>query len=170
MRHYSRGGRELLGPLHRWGPRETVAWFAARGVALKTEADGRMFPVTDDSGTIVDCLRQAAEAAGVTVRTRCGVQAASRGFEVALTTGETMACDRLLLATGGCRAVAAGELDTDGIALVSPVDLNSGTLEDAAGNNAALTFTSPSTSFSAASRSRPGAPLATSGAGAPAAT
>jgi predicted Rossmann fold flavoprotein len=62
-----------------------------------------MFPVTDDSGTIVDCLRRAAEAAGVTVRTRCGVQAASRGFEVALTTGETMACDRLLLATGGGR-------------------------------------------------------------------
>ena len=101
VRHYPRGGRELLGPLHRWGPRETVAWFAARGVALKTEADGRMFPVTDDSGTIVDCLRRAAEAAGVTVRTRCGVQAANRGFKVALTTGETAACDRLLLATGG---------------------------------------------------------------------
>jgi predicted Rossmann fold flavoprotein len=101
VQHYPRGGRELRGPFHHWGPRETVAWFAARGVALKTEADGRIFPVTDDSGTIVDCLRRAAEVAGVTVRTRCGVQAARPGFEVALTTGETMACDRLLLATGG---------------------------------------------------------------------
>jgi predicted Rossmann fold flavoprotein len=101
VRHYPRGGRELLGPLHRWGPRETVAWFAARGVTLKAEVDGRMFPVTDDSGTIVGCLQQAAGAAGVTVRTQCGVQAARGGFEVELTTGGTVACDRLLIATGG---------------------------------------------------------------------
>ncbi len=54
--HYPRGGRELLGPFHRWQPRDTIAWFAARGVELKTEEDGRMFPVTDDSATIADCL------------------------------------------------------------------------------------------------------------------
>lgn len=101
VRHYPRGGRELLGPLHRWGPRETVAWFAARGVALKAEADGRMFPVTDDSGTIVGCLQRAAAAAGVTLRTQCGVQAARAGYEVELTPGGTVACDRLLIATGG---------------------------------------------------------------------
>ena len=101
VRHYPRGGSELLGPFHRWGPRETVAWFAARGVELKTEADGRMFPVTDDSATVVDCLRRAAVAAGVAVRTRCGVRAARAGFAVELTTGETVGCDRLLIATGG---------------------------------------------------------------------
>ncbi|MDD2763256.1 MAG: NAD(P)/FAD-dependent oxidoreductase [Opitutaceae bacterium] len=100
-RHYPRGGRELLGPFHRWGPRETMAWFAARGVTLKTEADGRVFPTTDDSGTVVDCLRRAAEKAGITVRTRCGVQAVRAGYEVNFTTGGTVACDRLLLATGG---------------------------------------------------------------------
>ena len=54
-----RGGRELLSAFSRWSPRETVAWFEARGVALKTEADGRMFPVTDDSQTIIECLRPA---------------------------------------------------------------------------------------------------------------
>jgi hypothetical protein len=101
VRCYPRGGRELRGPFHHWGPRETVAWFAARGVALKTEADGRMFPVTDNSKTIVDCLRRAAEMAGVVLHTRCGVLAARPGFEVELTTGEILACDRLLLATGG---------------------------------------------------------------------
>ena len=101
VRHYPRGGRELLGPLHRWGSRETVAWFAARGVALKTEADGRMFPVTDDSATVVRCLQRAAVAAGVTLRPQCGIQAARAGFEVELTTGGTVACDRLLIATGG---------------------------------------------------------------------
>ena len=112
-RHYPRGGPELRGPLHRWGPRETAAWFAAHGVALKTEADGRMFPVTDDSATVVDCLRGAAERRGIVVRTGCGVRAARPGFTVELATGEALACDRLLLATGGTQgssglAIAAG--------------------------------------------------------------
>ncbi|HTX67033.1 MAG TPA: NAD(P)/FAD-dependent oxidoreductase [Opitutaceae bacterium] len=113
VRHYPRGGAELRGPLHRWGPRETVAWFAAHGVPLKTEADGRMFPVTDDSATVVDCLRGAAERAGIAVQTGGGVRAARPGFTVELATGGTLACDRLLLATGGTQgsgglAIAAG--------------------------------------------------------------
>src|SRR5579885_3008984 len=49
VKFYPRGARELLGPFTRFGPRDTVAWFADRGVELKTEADGRMFPITDDS-------------------------------------------------------------------------------------------------------------------------
>jgi predicted Rossmann fold flavoprotein len=122
VRHYPRGGRELLGPFHRWGPREMTAWLAGRGVALKTEADGRMFPVTDDSVTIVDCLQQAATAAGVTVRTRCGVQAVRPGFEVALSNGETVACDRLLIATGGGKAGGGFELARQlGHTIESPV-------------------------------------------------
>ena len=110
VRNYPRGGRELLGPFHRWGPRETVAWFAARGVELRAEADGRMFPVTDDAATVVDCLQRAAAAAGVTVRTRCGVQSVRPGFEAGLTTGETVHCDRLLIATGGGKAGGGIEL------------------------------------------------------------
>ena len=110
VRHYPRGGRELLGPFHRWGPRETAAWFAAHGVELKAEADGRMFPVTDDAGTVVDCLQRSAAAAGVTMRTRCGVQSVRPGFEVGLTTGETVRCDRLLIATGGGKVGGGCEL------------------------------------------------------------
>jgi predicted Rossmann fold flavoprotein len=110
VRGYPRGGRELLGPFHRWQPRDTVAWFAARGVELKTEADGRMFPVTDDSATVVDCLLAAAERAGVRLRLRTAVEsaapAAGGGFAVRLGTGETAACERLLLATGGGRESA----------------------------------------------------------------
>jgi len=64
---YPRGSRELLGPFLQFGPEETVAWFARRGVPLKTETDGRMFPVTDDSATIINCFQQAARAAGVQV-------------------------------------------------------------------------------------------------------
>ena len=60
---FPRGSRELIGPFHRFGTADTVAWFKARGVSLKTEKDGRMFPVTDDSATIVDCLTGAAKAA-----------------------------------------------------------------------------------------------------------
>jgi predicted Rossmann fold flavoprotein len=111
VRHYPRGGRELLGPLHRWGPRETIDWFAAHGVATKAEADGRVFPTTDDSQTIVDCLQQTATAAGVQVVLHHGVAqaraVAAAGFEVTLTSGGTVACDRLLLATGG-NAASAG--------------------------------------------------------------
>jgi predicted Rossmann fold flavoprotein len=111
---YPRGSRELLGAFNRWQPRDTVAWFEARGVTLKTEADGRMFPVTDDSQTIVDCLTGAARTAGVVLRTQCGVKTAARdatgGFELALTTGEVVTCDRLLLATGGNKSNAGFEI------------------------------------------------------------
>jgi predicted Rossmann fold flavoprotein len=111
---YPRGGRELLGAFHRWQPRDTVEWFAARGVETKTEADGRMFPVTDDSATIVDCLTRAAESAGVTVRTSLGVRKAERlgragaapDFWLTLTDASTQRCDRLLLATGGNKSSA----------------------------------------------------------------
>ncbi|MEQ1746904.1 MAG: NAD(P)/FAD-dependent oxidoreductase [Saprospiraceae bacterium] len=68
VQHYPRGSRELLGPFLRFGPADTVEWFARRGVRLKTEADGRMFPDTNDSQTIVECLWNAAKAAGVQVR------------------------------------------------------------------------------------------------------
>ena len=75
---YPRGRRELLGAFHRWQPRDTVEWFAQRGIELKTEADGRMFPVTDDSATIVACLEGAAAMAGVRVVLRTGVKAVER--------------------------------------------------------------------------------------------
>ena len=104
VKRYPRGHRELLGAFHRWQPRDTVEWFEKRGVALKTEEDGRMFPVTDSSQTIVDCLQGAAEKAGVRVILRTGLKSVSKsaaGFEVTLTNGETVSGDKLLLATGG---------------------------------------------------------------------
>lgn len=104
-KRYPRGGRELIGPFSRWSPRETVAWFEARGVTLKTEEDGRMFPVTDTSATIVECLETAAERAGVVIHTKMGVRTAEAleagGFVLTLTDGEPFTTDRLLLATGG---------------------------------------------------------------------
>jgi predicted Rossmann fold flavoprotein len=113
VKRYPRGGRELLGAFHRWQPRDTIAWFAERGVQLKTEEDGRMFPTTDDSATIVECLQNAARQAGVQLLT-LGVRKAERvnrageppSFWLTLTDGSGGRCDRLLLATGGNRASA----------------------------------------------------------------
>jgi predicted Rossmann fold flavoprotein len=103
VQHYPRGGKALRGAFTRFQPKDTVAWFTRRGVTLKTEADGRMFPITDDSATIVDCLAQAARKAGVTLYTGSpvvSVEAKSSGFAVQLKSGQPLRCDRLLLATG----------------------------------------------------------------------
>ncbi len=65
---YPRGGMALRGAFTRFQPADTVKWFEERGAPLKTEADGRMFPVTDSSETIANCLRESARSAGVTVQ------------------------------------------------------------------------------------------------------
>jgi predicted Rossmann fold flavoprotein len=104
--HYPRGQEALRGPFSRFQPRDTVDWFASRGVPLKTEPDGRMFPVTDSSQTVVDCLEREAQRTGVRMRTGCDILSIERapdGFLIRLAAGETVACKRLLLATGSNR-------------------------------------------------------------------
>jgi len=139
---YPRGERALLSPFQKFSARDTVAWFEERGVKLKTERDGRMFPTTDSSETIVHCLMDAAQSAGVKFRLNCAVEAAAKmadgrfeltlaaerrtpighAGEVPVTLGEKLQCDKLLLATGGCRAAVAGQLATSlGHTLVPPV-------------------------------------------------
>ncbi len=123
---YPRGGKALLGPFTKFSARDTVAWFEARGVKLKTEADGRMFPTTDSSQTIVDCLMNAAQKAGVKLRLNCAVESVVKNaegeFELTLAGGEKISGDRLLLATGGCRAAAAGQMAVSlGHQIESPV-------------------------------------------------
>lgn len=107
--NYPRGGKALRGAFSRFQPKDTVAWFEQRGVLLKTEADGRMFPITDDSATIVECLSGAARQAGVQVKTRSPIASVERidpegsktGFRLQLKAqAGYVECDRLLLATG----------------------------------------------------------------------
>jgi predicted Rossmann fold flavoprotein len=81
IKNYPRGSRELLGPFMQFGPEQTVQWFEQRGVQLKTESDGRMFPVSNDSQTIVDCLMRAAQQAGVRVLTSTRVEKIVRESE-----------------------------------------------------------------------------------------
>ncbi len=111
MAHYPRGARELRGPFHHFGPAETVAWFTDEGVALKTEDDGRMFPVSDSSATIVDALTAAARRAGVEVRLRSAVGALRRegdGFACELADGALLRASGVVLATGGRTSAGAG--------------------------------------------------------------
>lgn len=114
--HYPRGHQSLIGPFHRWGTVDTVDWFQARGVELKTESDGRMFPITDDSQTIIDCLTQSAEQAGVVVKKSTGVSSIKKHdpdkslFEVQTDHGYQFSTKSILLATGGTRLAAGARL------------------------------------------------------------
>ena len=123
VKRYPRGSRELLGAFHRFQPRDTIAWFAERGVELKTEEDGRMFPTTDRSETIVECLSRAAEQARVRVRLKTALLDAQppratversaaevSRFRLWLSGGEALDCDRLLIATGGNRSSAGWQI------------------------------------------------------------
>jgi predicted Rossmann fold flavoprotein len=122
---YPRGERALIAPFKQFQASDAVAWFAERGVKLKTEDDGRMFPITDSSQTIIDCLLNAARDAGVKLRPNCGVESVQKksdGFELKLSNSETLTCNKLLLATGGCRTPALGQLAVSlGHSLESPV-------------------------------------------------
>ena len=107
VQNYPRGGKALLGAFTRFQPLDTIAWFTAHGVNVKTEADGRMFPITDRSETIAECLIKAAFAAKIELSIGTPVTAVTRkntGFEILLKSGETKKCDRLLLATGSSLA------------------------------------------------------------------
>ena len=102
--NYPRGGKALRGAFSRFQALDVVRWFNTEGVKLKTEADGRMFPVTNDSETIVEALMFAAKKAGVVLRNNVLVQKieslGESKFDVILKNGENIICDRLLLATG----------------------------------------------------------------------
>jgi predicted Rossmann fold flavoprotein len=108
--YYPRGANELRGAFSRFQPEDTVEWFESRGVKLKTEPDGRMFPVSDSSITIVEALRDAAKKAGVQVRTGTsllGVEKSPKsGFRLEVRNEAkvlTIQTKKLLVATGSDR-------------------------------------------------------------------
>ena len=113
-RRFPRGERALISAFGKFQASDTVAWFESRSVKLKAEPDGRMFPTTDSSQTIIDCLLGEARKAGIKLETNCGVERAIKksggGFELELSNGEKLTCDKLLLAIGGCRTPALGQL------------------------------------------------------------
>lgn len=104
--YYPRGERNLIGPFHRFGPQETMEWFQGRGVPLKTESDGRVFPVSDDSQSVIDCLMDTTRDLGIEVRYQSEVDRLCPSGErwlVDLKDGSTLSSRFVLLATGGTR-------------------------------------------------------------------
>jgi len=102
---FPRGEKQLKSAFSRFNATDTINWFESKGVPLKTEPDGRMFPTTDKSETIIDCLTKEAKKSKVTVRTEVGVQEVrprfDGGFNVELSNGEKLECDKIIVATGG---------------------------------------------------------------------
>lgn len=103
VQNYPRGQKELIGPFNRYGPRNVVDWYESRGVPLKIEEDGRIFPVSDSSESIIACLLKEAKAHNVDIRLGQKIAQIRRNeghFEIALSDGATLCCQQLLLATG----------------------------------------------------------------------
>lgn len=109
VRGYPRGSKELRGPLTRFQPRDVVRWFSERGVELKAEDDGRMFPITDSSETIIDCLERERKSLGVELRPGEKVIAVERDNETFLVRSRSRDGERvhranaIALTTGGTR-------------------------------------------------------------------
>ena len=109
---YPRGGKALRGPFSRFAAGDAVAWFDDHGLELVEEPDGRMFPRANRSTAVIQCLRKAASAAGVELRTLCALQGAQArpegGFALTVRVASqggrdqptALTADRLLLATG----------------------------------------------------------------------
>ncbi len=103
-KHYPRGQKELKQLFRTFHAADTVAWFERRGVKLKTEEDGRMFPTTDNSQTIIDCLMREAQRAGVEIVTGCEVVRLKRDkthFIVSCRNEKTFLAKKVLAAMGG---------------------------------------------------------------------
>lgn len=108
LERYPRGKQLLRKSLYRFGPQHTIDWFGDRGVQLKTEEDGRMFPVTDDSQTIIDCIWQELMRQQVEVYYHKSVKkiipqpsGAPHRFVIEFADTSVYATDKILIAAGG---------------------------------------------------------------------
>ena len=123
VKFYPRGQKELLGPFHQFQPGDTIAWFAERGVELKIEDDGRMFPITDNSQTIIDCFLDEIEKNNIEVRYSSKVTRIVKTdnlFSIEIETG-TLSCSNLVIATGGFNKVEGYAFIADlGHSIITP--------------------------------------------------
>lgn len=87
--HYPRGHKELLGPFHRFQPTDTIEWFKERGIQLKTERDGRMFPTTDRSETIINCFLDEIKKRGIDLQLGVKVESLPEADAIILATGSS---------------------------------------------------------------------------------
>lgn len=102
VKRYPRGEKELRGPFHKFMTGDTISWFEQRGIELKTEEDGRMFPVTDSSQTIIDCFIRECKRLNIEIRTSASLKDFERfeEFWQLETNAGTFLARKLMLATG----------------------------------------------------------------------
>ena len=102
VKFYPRGNKELLSAFYQFQPTDTIAWFKERGVELKTEADGRMFPTTDNSQTIIDCFLYFAQKLRIQILTQQSVQnIQKKETDWQITTpNQQFLCKKLVITTG----------------------------------------------------------------------
>ena len=102
VKFYPRGEKELRGPFHQFCSGDTIEWFEKHGVELKIEEDGRMFPVSNSSQTIIDCFIQTAKKLGIDVLTGQSVQSIFKGNDYwkIETNVANYSCEKIVLATG----------------------------------------------------------------------
>ncbi len=120
--NYPRGEKELLGPFHHFMTGDTITWFEDRGVALKIEDDGRMFPVSNSSQTIIDCFLNEAEKHKVAVhysQSLKGLQTVDDKWKIETTTDHYSA-EKLIMATGSNTKVWS-LLESLGHTIINPV-------------------------------------------------
>ncbi len=122
VKFYPRGEKELRGPFHQFCSGDTVEWFTKYGVELKTEEDGRMFPVSNSSQTIIDCFLKATQKLGIAVLTGQSVQSIFKKDNLwkIETQKENYITDKLILATGSNPKIWE-MLQTFGHAIITPV-------------------------------------------------
>jgi len=107
MKKYPRGGQFVRKAFHQFFTSDTIRWFAERGVELHTESDGRMFPISNSSQTIIDCLMSEAGVQGVDIRMHAEVvrvemrEAGAGGFRVHLASGQVLEANAVCIACGG---------------------------------------------------------------------
>jgi predicted Rossmann fold flavoprotein len=122
VKFYPRGEKELRGPFHQFCSGDTIEWFEKHGVELKIEGDGRMFPVSNSSQTIIDCFLKATQELGIAVLTGQSVQSIFKKDTLwkVETQSENYLTEKLILATGSNPKVWE-MLQNFGHAVVSPV-------------------------------------------------
>jgi predicted Rossmann fold flavoprotein len=122
VKFYPRGEKELRGPFHQFCSGDTIEWFEKHGVELKIEDDGRMFPVSNSSQTIIDCFLNATQKLGISVLTGQSVQSIYKKDNCwkIETQSEQYLTEKLILATGSNPKMWE-LLQTFGHAVVSPV-------------------------------------------------
>jgi predicted Rossmann fold flavoprotein len=122
VKFYPRGEKELRGPFHQFCSGDTIEWFSNHGVELKIEDDGRMFPISNSSESIIDCFLEATQKLGIAVLTSQSVQSIFKKdhYWKVETQSENYISEKLILATGSNSKIWE-MVQTFGHAIVNPV-------------------------------------------------